>query len=501
MSRSANRGVDKPRRGFMSTLLKLGAAMAGFSQARAGEIARTLLDKQPELVSVKDYGATGNGVTDDTAAIQAAFTASSKITFPDGSYLITARIAKASNYVNIDFGNAKIIAKLPTGGTVFSFGVTSNTAIYTGLTVKGGFFELSNAASAFNTVYIAIQGTKNFSVQGCNLKNVSNGGVYVQAGCEDGLIDNITVSGISGYSTCRGIWLNGATATDYASQLVDVSSITRNATAVPVHAVKNVKIINCTIVLESYGIYLINTRDCRVENNYIDKGSSGARCIAVNAYSPKAIIKGNTLVSAGTGTGILVTQYSRGVLIDGNVFKGTFGGGRDIYVAYLAEALITNNMFNTDSTQQILIDMGGSAIIRGNTFTRSAYMANTRAVKITTIDEAVAGTGTYGNTATTLPGSVFENNTVKIRVCPVYVNAPKSQSGNVPGLDTIVNRNNTFYNFETATAADEFGMRIYGSGTTYPVKYTYSNNVVYPKANPNRNRTSISGTSGREVAL
>ena len=45
-----------------------------------------------ESVSVKDYGAVGDGVTDDTAAIQAAITANygKKLYFPGGFYLVTA---------------------------------------------------------------------------------------------------------------------------------------------------------------------------------------------------------------------------------------------------------------------------------------------------------------------------------------------------------------------------------------------------------------------------
>jgi len=68
----------------------VGAALIGFLQAGTGAVARTVQGKLGEVVSVKDFGATGNGVTDDTAAVQAAINASTsnnRVYFPPGIYL------------------------------------------------------------------------------------------------------------------------------------------------------------------------------------------------------------------------------------------------------------------------------------------------------------------------------------------------------------------------------------------------------------------------------
>lgn len=452
-----------------------------------------------QFVSVKDFGAVGDGVTDDSAAIQAAFDAGQNIIFTYGSYLISTGITKSSNNVRVDFGNSTIINN--GAAFAFTFGSTSDTPAFTGLDVTGGYFVQSDPATINNLNYIRIAGTKDFSVTNVSINNVSNGGLYIEAGCEDGVIDGVTVKGASGYSTCRGIWLNGATASDYASQLVDISSITRNATPIPVYAVKNVRITNCSVVLPAYGIYNMNTRDTHIENCYIDVSGAGLRCIALNNYSPGAIIKGNSLKCNQSATGILVTQFSHDVIVEGNTFLGSFGGGRDIYIAYLADCQITNNRFSTDSTQNILIDMGATAVIRSNYFNRaSGVTPSGRCVLVTTIDDAVDGTSTYGNTATTLAGITFANNVVKNRLSVVNARALTAANGNIPGLDVVNVHGNVLYNFNSATQSDEYGLAITAPGTTYKITYSYFDNVVYPEAYALRNKvTIVSGTGATDI--
>lgn len=74
-----------------------GSALVGFLQSGTGAVATTVQTKLRESVSVKDFGAVGNGIADDTAAIQAAIDASytnyNKTVFvPNGIYKLTGRI-------------------------------------------------------------------------------------------------------------------------------------------------------------------------------------------------------------------------------------------------------------------------------------------------------------------------------------------------------------------------------------------------------------------------
>jgi hypothetical protein len=83
--------------GFVSDLADDdGSDWIGFEPAGSGAVARSTQDKLRESVSVKDFGAVGDGVTDDTAAIQAAVAFAQagyrKVFLPAGTYLVTGSI-------------------------------------------------------------------------------------------------------------------------------------------------------------------------------------------------------------------------------------------------------------------------------------------------------------------------------------------------------------------------------------------------------------------------
>lgn len=71
-----------------------GFPSGGFLQSGAGAVLRTTESKLKEVVSVKDFGAVGDGVADDTVAVQAALDSGSQtILFPSGNYKITSSLS------------------------------------------------------------------------------------------------------------------------------------------------------------------------------------------------------------------------------------------------------------------------------------------------------------------------------------------------------------------------------------------------------------------------
>lgn len=68
-------------------------APSAFTAQGAGAISRFLSDKIGDMISVKDFGAKGDGVTDDTSAIAQALQAHYCIFIPEGTYRITSTVS------------------------------------------------------------------------------------------------------------------------------------------------------------------------------------------------------------------------------------------------------------------------------------------------------------------------------------------------------------------------------------------------------------------------
>jgi len=90
-----------------------GSNLVGFLQSGTGAVARTVQSKLRDMANVKDFGAVGDGTTDDRAAIALA-DAAGPFVFTPGNYKIASNITIASN-VRFELGAVLVI---PTGVTV-----------------------------------------------------------------------------------------------------------------------------------------------------------------------------------------------------------------------------------------------------------------------------------------------------------------------------------------------------------------------------------------------
>lgn len=72
------------------------ASAVSYTAPYTGAVAYTVEDKLAQTVSVMDFGAVGDGVTDDTAAIQAAIDTGKDVIFTEASYRITSPLQVGS---------------------------------------------------------------------------------------------------------------------------------------------------------------------------------------------------------------------------------------------------------------------------------------------------------------------------------------------------------------------------------------------------------------------
>ncbi len=75
----------------------------------AGAVMRTSSDKFSDSVSVKDFGAIGDGLTDDTLAIQKSLTAHNSVFLPEGNYLISGTITLSEQQSLYGAGQSSVL--------------------------------------------------------------------------------------------------------------------------------------------------------------------------------------------------------------------------------------------------------------------------------------------------------------------------------------------------------------------------------------------------------
>jgi hypothetical protein len=137
------------------------SSLVTYIPAGAGATQRTVQAKLRDVVNVKDFGAVGNGTTDDTAAIQAAINSGYSLVFPAGTYLCNNLTQStsfqrfyANGFVNLS-KNANGVLLSSTGSYVQFHGIQ-----FLGTGFTGNNVELINCSS-FGTPGRAVKCTGN----------------------------------------------------------------------------------------------------------------------------------------------------------------------------------------------------------------------------------------------------------------------------------------------------------------------------------------------------
>jgi parallel beta-helix repeat protein len=308
------------------------------------------------VVNVKNTGATGNGSTDDTAAIQAAINqvpAGGTVYIPDGTYMIEAVNAHVNlkSNMTLSMSSGAVLKAKPTSNDSYSILLLDHV---TNVNIIGGTVQGERqghlAAGTVDNGYgmgIRLITTNNVVVQGVTVRDNWGDGIYIGNSST-----NSTICSVIGDNNRR----QGLSMT-FANTVVVKNSTFKNTNGAipgagidiesgPGESVSNVQITGST---------------------FIGNKGGGVRSALEGGTIPASnvTIDGNTMTNNSIA-GIHMLQTS-GMRINNNVVQNNIGAGI-LIAAGSNNNTISNNTVNGNSSGQI-VNYGSGNILTNNTTT------------------------------------------------------------------------------------------------------------------------------------
>jgi parallel beta-helix repeat protein len=400
------------------TLLVLQDSSGAVKQITASDF--SAVQQSPQgVINVKWFGAKGDGVTDDTTAIQNAInsaTANQAVYFPtsSGSYIVTSQLTIPVNYLTI-FGFGAVIQG--TGPTQYRF--ISATTI-TGLTIFGLTFNGSYSGGATAETLGAIELTTctGTTIRDCVFLLSPECGIVVNAGYRTNISGNVFDSCYIGIRTN----ISGGVQAD------------------------GVRAVNNSFSNLGFGLYLTNASNCTVSGNTISlPGTAFGRGIYIAAASTKISIVGNAISGVGRfgievdGDGGAVND----VTISGNSIKsdGACIKTHSSYAITILGNVIATNSANCDMGIWVDGSIGGTnnnhaLIIKGNQF-KGVFATAIIGLVASAIGDVIADVEVSGNN-TSDASSVVQGALYWVALAPARYSRVKV-FGNTPDTSTGVN--------------------------------------------------------------
>lgn len=410
------------------------------------------------VVNVLDYGATGDGTTDDAAAVQLALNAGGTVFFPVGTYLIGTTLDVLSNTQVLLDQNATVKAKSTLSGNLFSVNARTNVKF------TGGIFDgnKANAASATAVIYIYNSSSvwvnnttvQNGKVRNINVEGPSTSSVSKNIFIQNNSINNATNVGIT-FTYTGNILIennivatNGAGLTSGESSYISIVGNSFFANTNDGCAVGN----NCSFVTitgnvsESNGAEGINIDG--VDHGVITGNTSYNNLIGISVWSrspgtasSKRNVVSSNSVSSCTQVGIVVADGNDYTIVEGNSVNSC--GSHGIQTGESNDLVIRDNIVNSNAGSGIYVTGSIGTKIEGNVCTDQASYgirieAGTGFGRNTITNNVLAanagGYGIYDNGAGS--GNLISNNVFTDESSPVV------QTSNIYVNDSVVIESN-----------------------------------------------------------
>lgn len=369
------------------------------------------------VVTPYDYGAVGNGSTDDTAAFQAMFdSGASDCYIPAGSYKTTSTINVTKKCSIRGAGSQSLILCSPASpqpGMRLSFDAPVNKIVISG-------FEIYSPNSIMSQALLVDVSTNSINTslfEGLALYGgggASNYGFYHNGGTNDGFAANtITNCGIINGLFSTGYW---GDSNNLLNNTISGANNGITLTAITSGSANNI-IANNNITSDGYSIYIGDyAYNTSILNNQIERVNAGQiAAIVLNGSSGKTInnvvIEGNNINGHAVATFALIyCNYANNVKIESNSFSSSVAAP-----AYYFENTCSNNQIGTHnsfnglsftdnatatSCVPIVTADGITTRTAANTFTSRTIIGTAGQITVTN------GNGVSGNPTLSLPAAV-----------------------------------------------------------------------------------------------
>lgn len=363
-------GTGKTVADISSTASGKGSALVGFIQSGAGAVARTADAKLRDSISVKDFGAVGDGVIDDTAAIQAALNAADSAQMsllipgtPNG-YKITAPLVINSTGLSV-VGDGEQVTKLIASGNfseILKFNASTLYATVSGITFISGL-------TTTRCVTIA-QGATVIRFSQCYFSGGLSGDLLYSNGQNIDISEStFQLDSVNTWACNFDCYNQNCGVTDCRIGGIGNGIRITNAFS-PANRVEGLRIADSYFI--NTGPYNISLDACvytSITGCVLDQASTAA--VYLNTGASDIIIDSNYIGRSGTGTtsGVNIQPSAGGnCAISNNVFDSmTYGISIAATAANrVSNISITGNQFTSVGNDCLLLDSVLKCVISNN---------------------------------------------------------------------------------------------------------------------------------------